>query len=139
VSARKCGATIIELTACGISSHTLPVSRSDGRQADVGILRVTGPGWHIFKDKNIIMYYIEFVGTKHYRRPAPYSSCPGVKDGLQRRVRLKRCRRGRLIIRTDCTLARVGSRVPELEQPTIFSDGTVTPQCFPLTHREAFP
>src|SRR5262249_44011422 len=44
------------------------------------------------------------------RRPAPDSSCLGVQDGLQRTVRLNRCRRRRLIIRTDCRVARVVRR-----------------------------
>jgi hypothetical protein len=46
------------------------------------------------------------------RRPAPSSSCPGIKDGLQRTVRLNRCRRRRLIIRTDCRVARLGPTTP---------------------------
>src|SRR5262249_17306472 len=46
------------------------------------------------------------------RRPAHDSSCPGVKEGLQRTVRLNRCRRRRLIIRTDCRVARVGPTTP---------------------------
>ena len=47
------------------------------------------------------------------RRPASYSSCLGLKDGLERMVRLNRCRRRRLIIRTDCRVARVGPTTPK--------------------------
>jgi hypothetical protein len=45
-------------------------------------------------------------------RSAHDSSCPSVKNGLQQTVRLNRCRRRRLIIRTDCRVARVGPTTP---------------------------
>ena len=46
------------------------------------------------------------------RRPAHDSSCLGVKEGLQRTVRLNCCRRRGLIIRTDDCAARVGPTTP---------------------------
>jgi hypothetical protein len=46
------------------------------------------------------------------RRPAHDSSGLGVKDGLQRTIRLNRCRRRSLVTRTDGRVARVGPTTP---------------------------
>ena len=46
------------------------------------------------------------VNNEMWVKLSHYSSCLGVKDGLQRTVRLNRCRRRSLIIRTDCRVAR---------------------------------
>jgi hypothetical protein len=48
-----------------------------------------------------------------FAAPPHSSSGLGVRDGLQRTVRLNRCRGRGLIIRTDCRVARVGPTTPK--------------------------
>jgi hypothetical protein len=48
----------------------------------------------------------------HVRRPTRESSSPDTEGGLQLTVRLNRCRKRRLIIRTACRVARVGRTTP---------------------------